>query len=341
MTTRWRSDQPRDTDQILADFLADEAPPSEPPLLLPAVLARTALTRRRPAWRIPSRWPPLNVAWRPRPHGRTSTMATPIKFVAAAVAISVLAVVVGIVPRTTGPGGNDLATSPSPSAGSSPIALPTIGPGQPEGATVDLESGTAYFLDDVWDDGSADLILTVPAAGWGHSTEGHISKDLNPDGWFQILITPWWRARNLAVDPCHWQNEGELDPPVGPTVDDLATALVAQAAGNASTPTDVTVGGYRGKRVELSAPAGLDIATCDGGEFVRWWDASACCYGPYMYPEADGRNIVYILDVGGTRAVIDILHKPDATEADLAEAEQIVASMRFRPLPTGPSPAAS
>ena len=29
---------------------------------------------------------------------------------------------------------------------------------------------------------------------------------------------------------------------------------------------------------------------------------------PYMYPAADGRNIVYILDVGDTRAVIDTLY---------------------------------
>lgn len=236
---------------LLTEFLRDEAAHYEPPLLLPAVLARTALTRRRPAWRIPSRWPPPNAAWRPRPHGRLNTMATPIKFAAAAVTVGVLAVVVGIVPRTTGPGGNDLATSPSPSASVAPIPLPTIGPGQPDGTTVDLEPGTAYFLDDVWDDGSADLILAVPAAGWGHNAEGHISKKLIPGGsdGFQILITPWWRARNLAVDPCHWRSGGELDPPVGPTADDLATAPVAQAAGNASEPTDVTVGGLPGKRV--------------------------------------------------------------------------------------------
>src|SRR6185436_8748639 len=111
--------------------------------------------------------------------------------------------------------------------------------------------------------GSADLILTVPASGWFANGGGNLYRDLIADrvgpAFAEVLITPWWRARNLTADPCHWSG-GELDPPVGPTADDLATALVEQAAGNASAPTDVTVGGYPGKRVELSLPVGLDIA---------------------------------------------------------------------------------
>ena len=168
----------------------------------------------------------------------------------------------------------------------------------------------------------------------------------------EVLISPWWRARNLTADPCHWRSGGELDPPVGPTADDLATALVEQAAGNASAPTDVTVGGYPGKRVELSLPVGLDIATCDGGEFYRWWDEFGGMKGGWP-PSGSGTavsqatrinqsNIVYILDVGDMRAVIDTLYTPDASEEDLAEAEQLIASMRFEwPASPAPSPSPS
>ena len=35
-----------DTEQLLADWFHEEAPKQEPPLLLPATLARTAMTRR-------------------------------------------------------------------------------------------------------------------------------------------------------------------------------------------------------------------------------------------------------------------------------------------------------
>ena len=335
MNTYQNGERLPDIDLILADVFAEDAPPSEPPLLIPALLARTALTRQRPAWRIPSRWLPSNVAWRPRAHGRLNTMTTPIKIAAAAAAIGVLAVVGSIVPRTPGPGGPNLVASPSPSPMASPILVP-------DG---DLEAGTTYVLDDLWDVGSADLTFTVPGTGWftgGSGKDGNWAKDpiADPVGpaFAEVLITPWWRARNLTADPCHWRSGGEFDPPVGPTADDLATALVEQAAGNASAPTDVTVGGYPGKRVELSLPVGLDIATCDGGDFFRWWDEFGGEKGGW--PPHDQSNIVYILDVGDMRAVIDTLYTPDASEADLAEAEQLIASMRFEWPAPSPSPSA-
>ena len=333
MNTDQNGERFPDIDRILADVFAEDAPPSEPPLLIPALLARTALTRQRPAWRIPSRWLPPNVAWRPRTHGRLNTMATPIRIAAAAAAIGVLAVVGGIVPRTTGPGGNELA-SPSPS----PIALPVGG----DGATGDLEAGTTYFLDDLWDVGSADLILTVPATGWFHNGGGNIAKDLIADpvggAFAEVLITPWWRARNLTADPCHWRSGGELDPPVGPTADDLATALVEQAAGNASAPTDVTVGGYPGKRVELSLPAGLDIATCDGGEFFRWWDEVRREKGGWP-PAATEQHRVH-----PRRRWHPLRHEhrapPGSTSAEnVAEMEAMLASIRIElPAPKRAAP---
>ena len=50
---------------------------------------------------------------------------------------------------------------------------------------------------------------------------------------------------------------------------------------------------------------------------------------------------MYILDVGDMRAVIDTLYTPDASEADLAEAEQLIASMRFEWPSPAPSPSPS
>ena len=70
-----------------------------------------------------------------------------------------------------------------------------------------------------------------------------------------------WITDNVYTDPCRWQGS-LLIPSVGPTVDDLATALVAQKAWNATPPTDVTLGGYPAKRVERnSIPADLDRAS--------------------------------------------------------------------------------
>ena len=46
----------RHDDRLLSDWLHDVAPGREPEHLLGEVLARTARTRRRAAWRIPERW---------------------------------------------------------------------------------------------------------------------------------------------------------------------------------------------------------------------------------------------------------------------------------------------
>ena len=53
------------------------------------------------------------------------------------------------------------------------------------------------------------------------------------------------------------------------------------------------------------------------------------------------QNIVTIIDVDGARTLIDTVYLPDTTEADLAEAEQLVASMRFEPIAPSPSPSSS
>lgn len=48
------------TGRLLAEWLRDEAPAHEPPVLVPTVRARVALTRRRPGWLIRDWW-----LWRP------------------------------------------------------------------------------------------------------------------------------------------------------------------------------------------------------------------------------------------------------------------------------------
>jgi hypothetical protein len=140
---------------------------------------------------------------------------------------------------------------------------------------------------------------------------------------------------------CHWRGTERI-PTVGPTVDDLATALQALAGPGASPPTAVTVGGYSGKKVELSIPEDLDVTTCDSdgdypifGRFVT--DAG---YGAGPYTHGKGQhNTIFIVDVDGTRQVIDAMYLPGTSAADRAEQDQIVASIRFEPAQASPSPA--
>lgn len=222
--------------------------------------------------------------------------------------------------------------SPGPSPTPSPIAFP-VG---------DLEAGTTYAID-MGDHGR--LLLTVPGTGWFTFDTWFLGKDVMESSdsvaGYDIRLLPYF-VTNINADPCQWVNSA-LEPPVGPTVDDLATALVAQPKQNASAVSDVTLGGYAGKKVELSIPDELGApGACDGGNYQRWYeDDDPSSYGPFTWGSSQ-RDTVYIIDVEGTRWVIDTHYRLGVPDSDLAELDQLVGSIRFEPPPeTAPIPSPS
>ena len=80
-----------DFDRHVAAWLSTDAPTSEPEHLLGEVLARTARTRRRSAWRIPERWISMSAI--------TSRVATPpgVPWRAIALAALLIALIAGAV----------------------------------------------------------------------------------------------------------------------------------------------------------------------------------------------------------------------------------------------------
>ena len=292
----------RNLNQLLDAWL-DEGPTAAPKRVAEAARLEVRSTRQSipmPGW-LPQRFPNMN-----------STMRFALA-AAAVVAVALLGISFLLPDQNVGP-------QPTPTQ--SPVALPD---------TTDVEAGTTYFIDAAWGPGTPRLVLTVPSDGWSTIGAANLGKDAidDPRDFHDIAMTPW-NVTNLMADPCRQSSEGQLDPPVGPTVDDLATALQDQAGESASAPTDVTVGGYAGKRVELSLPAGLDIATCEGGGFTRWAEAATRGLGGHIYGN-EQRNVVYVLDVDGLRAVIDTSYLPGTSAASLAELEQILASIRIEP----------
>jgi hypothetical protein len=229
-----------------------------------------------------------------------------------------------------GGAGGEPSVSPSPAPTSTPTPTAAASAAVPEfpGVSDDVPPGTY-----LWAAGGAtpaDITFTIPA-GW-MSRYGIPHKDRGGPG--EIAIGNWIIA-NVYTDPCQWQGS-LLSPAVGPTVDDLATALVAQKDRNATAPTDVTLGGYPAKRVELSIPADLVKATCDEG-VIRTWvapgeDAAHSTPDTENLGMHSGQlNVVYIVDVNGDRLVIDTWHMPGTSAADLAELDAILASMRIEP----------
>jgi hypothetical protein len=232
------------------------------------------------------------------------------------------------------PAGTEPAAQPTSAAtaATSPTTVPSPSPAFAELHVGSLVPGTTYFIDDRCCVGPARLFLTAPA-GWETFDPIFIGKDDLADPGYDILLGAHL-VGNVYTGGCHWKGTA-LDPPVGPTVDDLASALVAQGGPGTAAPTDVTIGGYPGKKVALSIPADVDLTTCDHENefpvFGRWsGPGDPQGGGPWTYGSGQ-RNTVYIVDVDGARQVIDTMYLPGTSAANLAELDRILASIRFEP----------
>jgi hypothetical protein len=77
--------------------------------------------------------------------------------------------------------------------------------------------------------------------------------------------------------------------------------------------------------MELTVPAGIDLADCNGGEFRTWVHTM----GGAMDLEPGQRDLLWIVDVDGSRLVIDAALGPDTTQQDRADRIQMVESIRI------------
>jgi hypothetical protein len=308
----------RDVTGIVRSWLEDGAT-SLPERVLDDVLAQVPTTpQRRPSW----------PAW------RFHSMSSPFRIALVAAAIGALALVsIDVLPRSPDIGA---APAPSSSPSPSPALLEGYGPSlaagtyrQPLGTgtwTVTVPEGWEEFYGILWAD--VDGVSTPPTAG----------------GPGEVALG-WWTVANVFTDPCHWQ-DSLADPPVGPSVDDLAAAFVAQVGRDGSGPTDVVLGGYPATRVELSVPADLDVATCDEGVYREFLDVGESLTLPEgvdaAKPIVGGRtDVLYILEIDGTRFVLISWHDPDASAQDVAEMEAMLASIVIEPLAPSPAPSGS
>jgi hypothetical protein len=135
--------------------------------------------------------------------------------------------------------------------------------------------------------------------------------------------------KNIYADGCHWV---PADPPVGSTVDDLATAWANVPDFAATAPVDVTVDGYAGKQIEFTVPDYTDD-DCRGisptqARFALWYTAGDV--GGGFYAQGPNQHTEQrILDIDGTRLVITALYLPRATPQDRADLDEALASIQI------------
>jgi hypothetical protein len=204
------------------------------------------------------------------------------------------------------------------------LANPGVGPGPMATAspttTPQATSTPAARPYDMNTGGTSPIVVSVMLPdGWG-GNGWYVSKNNAALGLYPV--------ENVYGDPCHWS--GSLpDPPVGPTVDELADALARQPTRRA-TATDVTLDGFSGKLVRMSVPADIHFSECDDGLFGSWSEAGSDT--PSRYHQGPGQlDDIYIIDVDGTRVVLDAGYFPDTNPSTRAELDDIIASIDVQP----------
>jgi hypothetical protein len=171
--------------------------------------------------------------------------------------------------------------------------------------------------------GGVPLSFRVPAPGWERFGDISINKSIaGPQGAEAIIY--WTTIPGDYANPC----VDVLGMPVPRTVTALA-AEVATAPGTEllAGPSNVLVGGRRGKHVELLVDQDLG---CDPGYFFIWHDMEAGALWPAT--EVGHTISVWVIDVGQTPVFIAAVTSEEATEGLEHQIGVITRSIRFEAL---------
>ena len=187
---------------------------------------------------------------------------------------------------------NQSSDAPSTPAPEEPIDLSQIPDGTP------LEPGT-YAMGLVSDGGPARAIVDVPD-GYSAEFDGTVIGSDDGD------IAFWGKVTQVDTDPCL----GGERVDAGTSVRDLTSLLAAQRKMRTSQPVPVTIGGYHGDYLKLTAPA--DIERCRGGSVTIYTAGDE--WLQVDVPKATFHQ--WVLDVRGQRVVGGARIMPDAANRD-------------------------
>jgi len=190
-----------------------------------------------------------------------------------------------------------------------------------------VDPGTYYVDPDGDPDTPLRVVFTINGEGW-RAWPGTY-KEGGEDATVGLTIAV---PSEVVVDPCH--QHAWVDP--GPTVADLANALdhlpgfevVAAVA-------DVSAHGYTGKHLELRVPdlrhdANGGFVDCSEGTFYGWRSPTERSRVLGRYYQGPGQHVgLWILDVDGTRLLIEASWFPRSPAGDRAELQAILASIRI------------
>jgi hypothetical protein len=303
---------PRNSDDLVRAFLA-EGPTDLPDQAFDAVRGEIHRTRQRA---VIGPW-------------RTPNMSNLVRIAFAAAVVGAIALAwVNFGPRQGGVG-----TAPTPIPTQSPSPSPTTA-GLPATSLVNLTGslapGTYSYPAGSWT--PVRITFAVPA-GWSADDSGFVTKHA---GAADEVVFAGWQVTHVFTDACHHEDNTLVS--AGTTITELASALTAQKGRVASATTDVTVGGFPAKRLELTVPADVDISTCVNGVVRPWPDPGPDLSGGYSFVPVGSIDQESIVDASGNRLVFIARHMPGSSAADQAELQSIVDSIAIEAPSASASP---
>ena len=203
---------------------------------------------------------------------------------------------------------SESTVSTTASSSTSPEATATVGPGR----------GTAVFTTQP---DPVPVTVTMPA-GWELSESWYVTRSgADPD--FGLVFID---VANIYADGCQWVL---VDPPPGPTVDDLVSAY-AKVPG-AGAAEDVTVDGFKGKQIQYTMPDYSDDE-CKEGQFAIFQeDGRSSGDAPNLSTgnASKDQHKVLILDVDGTRLVLFAAYPRNISAQDRTDLDGIISSLEI------------
>jgi hypothetical protein len=228
--------------------------------------------------------------------------------VVATVLIGAVAVAGPMITRTTGPAPVVGTPAPSSSAGPTSSATP--------------QQGSGFFAGSA----NAPVSFTVPV-GW-ETLDAFFVLRSGADPAFGVAF---YDVANLYADGCRWV---QVDPPVGPSVDDLVEAYGEIPELRAGSARAITVDGFEGQELRFSVPD-FDEATCKDGTYAlvqadNAGSNTARPGAPNLWALTPGQqNQAWILDVDGTRLVVFAVHPATISAQDQADIDTILGSLQI------------
>ena len=229
---------------------------------------------------------------------------------------------------TTGCSTGPVAESPtaaSPSVASAPTpamtpeaTTPSLNPTQEPSVSLVAHAVRPCCLEDSGERyASMTFVLMAPPSWevWDETGVWPVGKGNDPPDGAYVGLYP---GGNVFSDPCLTDEEAGADLPVGPTVDDLVTALADHPSLDVTAPVDVTLAGYSGTYLDLTVPD--DISEC-----VRYLPMDH-----HIYAQGPGQRWhMWILDVDGVRVLVETNDYAGTPAGRLAEEQAIVDSLEI------------